>query len=130
MDTVIPTLGDKLFLTQPNVQLTYVIRTFSIFPANTLPFFSKTLPSLGALAAEYGNTPDLLASRVQDAVATLLKNTFPTGNPHVEANTSTDKDSLKLSLRIVLDLNGNTYTEAAKATIKNGQVTIPNDEVF
>lgn len=130
MGTVIPTLGDDLFLTEPNVQLTYVLRTFSIFPDNTMPFLNDKMPSLAALAAEYGHNRDLLCPRIQEAVLTLLKSTFPTGSPTVTVNgVESDAGDYAVTIRVTLNLAGNVMSEAARATIKNGMVTIPNDQV-
>ena len=129
MATVIPTLGADLFLTQANVQLTYLLRTFSIFPDNTMPFLTKQMPSLGALAAAYGSDANTLVGRVKDAVATLVKNTFPDGNTVVSCDTATSDGVLTLTITVSLTIDGNTTSQTAIATIKNGNVTIPNDTV-
>lgn len=130
MATVIPTLGADLFLTQPNVQLTYLLRTFSIFPDNTMPFLRTKMPSLAALAAEYGSDATVLSSRVRDVVNTLVKDTFPAGIVSVSADTTTDDTGvLTLTITVSLTIDGNTTSQSAIATIKNGQVTIPNDTV-
>lgn len=129
MSTVIPTLGADLFLTKPNVQLTYLLRTFSVFPANTMPFLTDKMPSLGDLAASYGSDASILSSRVQDAVSTLVRNTFPKAEVSVSCNTTTSDGVLTLSITVSVTIDGNTTSQTATATIKNGQVTIPNDTV-
>ena len=130
MATVIPTLGADLFLTQSNVQLTYLLRTFSVFPDNTMPFLTTKMPSLAALAAAYGSDANVLSSRVRDAVDTLVKNTFPSGTVVVSANVTTDDTGvMTLTITVSLTIAGNTTSQSAIATIKNGKVTIPNDTV-
>lgn len=130
MGSVIPTLGDKLFLTTPNVQLTYVVRTFSIFPDNTMPFLNDKMPSLAGLAAKYGHNPGLLCPRIEEALRTLLASTFPTGTPNIKvSSTESAAGDFDVTVRISLAIDGNTAEAAAVATIKNNQVVIPNDKV-
>lgn len=129
MSTVIPTLGENLFLTEPNVQLTYLIRTFSIFPANTMPFLNSSMPSLADLAARFGTDENLLCTHVQANLKTLVENTFPTGIVTVTVNATTEDSVMTLSIRVSVNIDGNVTSRVAIATIKNNQVTIPNDTV-
>ena len=126
----IPTLGDNLYLTDPSAVLTYLIRTYSIVPANTVTILSGNILSLSQRAVESGGSPDKLAQVVTTDLTTLLSRNFPTGIPDVLVTYDVqDNGWYTLDMSATIQINGQVYQADYRHTIANNTVVLPNDQV-
>lgn len=126
----IPTLGNNLYLSDPSTALTYLVRTYSIVPTNTVPILADKILSLSQRAAELGAHPDKLASVVISDLTQLLSRNFPTGTPDVLVTYETQPNGwYTLIMSATIQINGQIYQADYRHTIANNVVVLPNDQV-
>lgn len=127
----IPTLGDKLYLTDPSTALTYLIRTYAIVPGNVVPILPNNVKSLSYQAAQHGSNADKLCQVITTDLQQLLQKNFPSCIPDVLVTYDLEEDGwYTVTMSASMQLNNQIYQADARHTVtSNNTVVLPNDQI-
>lgn len=132
MAITVPSLTSQTYLTDPQSIIGYQLRRYGRQPKDTVTILPDLIISLPWQIANFGKDPDTLVSNIQSDLQGVFTRIFR-NERKVTVNVShskIDSGTYSVSVSVIYTLlSGELQQTGTTLALKNGQLTIPEDQI-